>query len=517
MSVHQYAILEDTVYFWFGSNDTSGSGADGATPLCDVREAGATITDAPILSPTPAIISHVNFPAGCHEVAVAATAGNGFAKGKTYAVFCTLTVDSQNPTGFVGSFTIGAAAIAAGVWDRVLTGATHNIGSSAGRRLRQLEAAAVLHEGVAQDGGPNTITLDSGASSIDDFYNHTRIVITDGTGSEQERIIVDYTGSSRVAKIAPPWITEPVNGTTFEVEPGLTHAETGWPTIDVGIAQAGGASTITLDSDASGTNDFYNDDVVIIDAGTGVGQSRVITAYDGTSKIATVDSAWSTNPDSTSEYLIENAHVVTQVISAAALDAIKAKCDTALADYAPALASEVTAARMATLTDWINGGRLDLLLDAIKAVTDVLPNSGALSDLATILADTNELQGDNVPGLIAALNNITAASVWAVATRVLTAFTGLPGSIQKNVALPDFPFVMYNSADSKTPITGRTVTGERSIDGGAFGAVSGSFAEIGSGAYNFDALAADTNGNFIMWRFTASGADDVFISFKTVP
>ncbi len=35
-----------------------------------------------------------------------------------------------------------------------------------------------------------------------------------------------------------------------------------------------------------------------------------------------------------------------------------------------ALASEVTAARMATLTDWINGGRLDLLLDAIKAITD---------------------------------------------------------------------------------------------------------------------------------------------------
>lgn len=35
-----------------------------------------------------------------------------------------------------------------------------------------------------------------------------------------------------------------------------------------------------------------------------------------------------------------------------------------------ALASEVTAARMATLTDWINGGRLDLLLDAIKVPTD---------------------------------------------------------------------------------------------------------------------------------------------------
>lgn len=34
--------------------------------------------------------------------------------------------------------------------------------------------------------------------------------------------------------------------------------------------------------------------------------------------------------------------------------------------------------------DWINGGRLDVLLDAIKAVTDALPDSGALNDLATL-------------------------------------------------------------------------------------------------------------------------------------
>jgi hypothetical protein len=44
--------------------------------------------------------------------------------------------------------------------------------------------------------------------------------------------------------------------------------------------------------------------------------------------------------------------------------------------------------------DWTNGGRLDLLIDAIKAVTDNLPDSGALSDLATILTDTGELQTD---------------------------------------------------------------------------------------------------------------------------
>ncbi len=356
MSVHQHVNLEDNVYFWFGSNDTSGSGNDGATPLCDIREAGATITDAPIISPTPALISHVNFPAGCYEVEIAATDGNGFAVLKTYAVFCTLTVDSQNPTGFVGSFTIGAAVIADAVWDEVLTGATHNVSTSAGRRLRQLEAAAVLREGVAQGGAANTITLDTGANATDDFYNHTRIVITDGTGVGQERIIVDYTGSSKVAKIAPPWITEPVNGSTFEIEPGLTHAETGWPTVDVGIAQAGGASSITLDADSSATNDFYNDDVVIIDVGTGVGQSRIITAYNGTSKVATVDSAWITNPDSTSEYLIENAHVVAQVISTGALSTINAEVvDVINTDTSgePAQGAPSATTSLRTKIDWL--------------------------------------------------------------------------------------------------------------------------------------------------------------------
>lgn len=43
-------------------------------------------------------------------------------------------------------------------------------------------------------------------------------------------------------------------------------------------------------------------------------------------------------------------------------------------------------------TDWVNGGRLDLLIDAIKAVTDALPQGGALTTLlanvAAILADT---------------------------------------------------------------------------------------------------------------------------------
>lgn len=64
--------------------------------------------------------------------------------------------------------------------------------------------------------------------------------------------------------------------------------------------------------------------------------------------------------------------------------------------------------------DWTDGGRLDLLIDAIKAVTDALPDAGALNDLGTVLTDTDELQGDWTDGgrldlLIDAIKAVTDA------------------------------------------------------------------------------------------------------------
>ncbi len=88
-------------------------------------------------------------------------------------------------------------------------------------------------------------------------------------------------------------------------------------------------------------------------------------------------------------------------------------------------------------------------------------------------------------------------------------------SIQKNAAYSNFEFLMVLTSDHVTPATGLTVTGERSIDGGAFSAVSGTIAEISNGIYQFDALAADTNGGVITWRFSEATADDTFVTFNT--
>ena len=89
-------------------------------------------------------------------------------------------------------------------------------------------------------------------------------------------------------------------------------------------------------------------------------------------------------------------------------------------------------------------------------------------------------------------------------------------SIKKNAALPNFEFLMVLASDGLTPATGLTVTGERSIDGAAFASVTGTIAEVSNGIYQFDAVAADTNGDLITWRFLSATADDAFVTFKTV-
>lgn len=109
----QYVTLEDTVYFYFAVNTTSGNGSDGdvagtgtgsGEAYFVVREGGAGQSASPTYTGWPILLTHASYPNGCYEVALPATAANGFAANKTYAVFCTLTVSNVNPTGYVGSF-----------------------------------------------------------------------------------------------------------------------------------------------------------------------------------------------------------------------------------------------------------------------------------------------------------------------------------------------------------------------------------------------------------------------------
>lgn len=69
-------------------------------------------------------------------------------------------------------------------------------------------------------------------------------------------------------------------------------------TVRHSVAQAGGSNTVTLDASASATTDFYKGMLIVLVSGTGEGQAAYCTAYNGTTKVATVNRTWTTNPAS---------------------------------------------------------------------------------------------------------------------------------------------------------------------------------------------------------------------------
>lgn len=88
--------------------------------------------------------------------------------------------------------------------------------------------------------------------------------------------------------------------------------------------------------------------------------------------------------------------------------------------------------------------------------------------------------------------------------------------IKKNEAFSDLTFLMVD-ATTKDPKTGLTITEEISKDAGAFAAAAGTAAEIANGIYQMDATAADMNADILVFRFSATGADDTFITIVTKP
>lgn len=116
------------VYFWAAANDTSGSGADPTSgEAFAVRKGGDAGSGAPTATGTPTLLSHASYPAGLLEIAVDTT---GYSAGQ-YAVFCTALVDSQNPAGFLGSFTVGTPARAATITNADKSGYDLNADQSA--------------------------------------------------------------------------------------------------------------------------------------------------------------------------------------------------------------------------------------------------------------------------------------------------------------------------------------------------------------------------------------------------
>lgn len=193
-------------------------------------------------------------------------------------------------------------------------------------------------------------------------------------------------------------------------------------------------------------------------------------------------------------------------------------------------------------TDIVSGGAINTTSGAVDTVTtntdmrgtDSAATASALAtaqnDLDTItgadgvtLATTQALYAPNktapdnagIAGIQADLDNATDG-LGALKTLIDAIQVDVDSmGITKNAAFSNFEFPMVLTSDHYTAATSKTVTGERSIDGGAFASVSGTIAEVGSGVYQCDLLAADTNGDVITYKFSATDCDDTIITITT--
>lgn len=70
---------------------------------------------------------------------------------------------------------------------------------------------------TAQSGSSNTVTLNSGADSLSNFYTEMQIEIISGTGSGQTKTITAYNGATKIATVNSDWSVVPSNDSVFRI------------------------------------------------------------------------------------------------------------------------------------------------------------------------------------------------------------------------------------------------------------------------------------------------------------
>lgn len=199
------------------------------------------------------------------------------------------------------------------------------------------------------------------------------------------------------------------------------------------------------------------------------------------------------------------------------IDAILADTNELQVDDTPAALAAILEDTGTTLPATL--ATIDGKVDTIDGIVDaILVDTGTTlqGELDGIQADTEDLQ-TQIGTAGAGLSAVPWNAAWdaEVQSEVTDAINAAGLEIKKNTALSNFEFLMVDETDHVTPETGVTVSGYRSIDGGGFAAVDGEIAEVGNGIYQFDAAAADVNGDIITWRFSGSGCADTFVTIKT--
>lgn len=287
----------------------------------------------------------------------------------------------------------------------------------------------VVQSGTAQAGSTNTITLASSASATNGLYDPALVRITGGTGAGQGRLIIDYNGTSKVAVVDRDWRTAPDSTSVYDI-----IAATNLFSTNEGLAQAGAASTITLNASASSVDNTYNGQTVVLRTGTGQDQSRTITSYVGSTKIATVDTAWATNPTSATGYMVyQTARLTSSAIGTVNANTIQLAGQTVTAGagvtFPGTVASptNITAGTITTVTNLTNAATAGDFTAVMKtslnaatpasvtgAVGSVTGNVGGnvVGSVASVTGAVGSVTGNvggSVGSVVGAVGSVTAA------------------------------------------------------------------------------------------------------------
>ena len=199
------------------------------------------------------------------------------------------------------------------------------------------DAANITAE-ISKDGAASAATDDANPTELD-ATDHPGVYLFDMTQAETNADLVIITPASSTADVifrpVIIYTRTPVAGiadAVWDEDISLAQHATAnsaglymkqlWYSIVTRVAQcgdAGTATTIDLDSGASAVDDYYKGQLIAIILGTGIGQARAITAYNGTTKIATVGPAWATAPDGDSYFAVLNTG--SSVVASGALTA----------------------------------------------------------------------------------------------------------------------------------------------------------------------------------------------------
>ena len=172
------------------------------------------------------------------------------------------------------------AALVDLIWDEPLTGATHNVATSSGKRLRQTTAFQQIDATVNDAAASTTTFITTLSSSVDNFYNDSMLVFTDGALAGQVRAIYDYIGATKTIILEEALTSAPANGVAFTIVSLHIHP--------VSQIQSGLATSAALATESLKLNRI---EAVATGTVTGAGTSTEVFVGPSATLTITVDSS----------------------------------------------------------------------------------------------------------------------------------------------------------------------------------------------------------------------------------